>query len=220
MENPQRDFPDVLTTLTTSRNPDDLRAAVNKFYTHNASLQHPFRIVEHGANSSQKILGMYEWYRIISPDTTSNVNSVCYDKKSHVLVAEVTQHFHVRISPFKAVPFRYIIRIKLQERNKLFYIYAQEEFMHPTDLMNSVLPPLTPLVRLTLVFFTFIGVMSSKVWVFSLLLWAKLFGIGSDIQRGQVKSGSTRSVQPEARETVDGVLKTTQYGQSKGNGNN
>ncbi|KAG1828282.1 hypothetical protein EV424DRAFT_550952 [Suillus variegatus] len=146
METPQRDFPDVLTALTTSRSPADLRAAVNKFYMHNASLHHPFRVVEHGTNSRQKILSMYEWYRIISPDTTSNVNSVCYDKKRQVLVAEVTQHFHVRISPFKAAPSRYIMRIKLQERDKLFYIYDQEEFMHSTDLMNSVLPPLTPLV--------------------------------------------------------------------------
>ncbi|KAG2106192.1 uncharacterized protein F5147DRAFT_548874, partial [Suillus discolor] len=164
MDNPQRDLPDVLTALTTSSSPADLRAAVNKFYMHDASLHHPFRVVEHETNSRQKILAMYEWYRIISPDTTSNVDSVCYDRKRHVLVAEVTQHFHVRISPFKAAPSRYIMRIQLQERDKLFYIYDQEEFMHPTDLMNSVLPPLTPLVRLALVFFTFIGNVFSRAW--------------------------------------------------------
>lgn len=212
MQNPQRDISLVLTTLTTSRNPADLRAAVNKFYTHDASLHHPFRIVEHGKNSRQKILAMYEWYRIISPDTTSNVNAVSYDRKSHVIFAEVTQHFHIRISLLKVAPSRYTIRIQLQERDKVFYIYSQEEFLHPMDWMNSVLPPLTPLVRFALVFFAFMGVMCSKIWVFSLLLWAKLFGIGSDIQRGQVKSGLTRLVQPEDQETVDVVLKTTQYG--------
>jgi hypothetical protein len=77
MQNPQRDLPVVLTALATSRNPADLRAAVKKFYTSDASLHHPLRIVEHGANSRQKILGMYEWHRIISPDTTSNVDAVC-----------------------------------------------------------------------------------------------------------------------------------------------
>ncbi|KAG1880907.1 hypothetical protein F4604DRAFT_1748727 [Suillus subluteus] len=220
MQNPQRDLPVVLTGLATSHNPADLRAAVKKFYTHDASLHHPFRIVEHGANSSQKILGMYEWRRIISPNTTSDVDVVFYNGKHHVLVAEVTQHFQVRISPFKSAPSRYIIRIKLQERDKLFYIYSHEEFLHPTDLMNSVLPPLTPLVRLALVFFALMEVMCSKIWVFSLLLWAKLFGIGSDIQRGKVKSGLTRLVQPEDQETVDAILKNTQYGPSGGNVNN
>lgn len=29
-------------------------------------------------------------------------------------------------------PVSYIMRIKLQERDKLFYIYDQEEFMHST----------------------------------------------------------------------------------------
>ncbi|KAG1769071.1 hypothetical protein EV702DRAFT_1142914 [Suillus placidus] len=220
MQTPQRELPVVLTALTTSSNPADLRATVKKFYTQDASLHHPLRIVEHGANSRQKILGMYEWYRIISPDTTSIVNVAYHDRKRHVLIAEVTQHFHIRINPFKAAPSRYIVRIELQEREKLFYIYAQEESMHPTDLMNSVLPPLTPLVRLALVFFALTGVVCSKTWVFSLLLWAKLFGIGSDIQRGKVKLGLTRLVQPEDQETVDAVLSTTQYGPSRGNANN
>jgi hypothetical protein len=85
--------------------------------------------------------------------------------------------------------------------------------------MNSVLPPLTPLVRLSLVFLAFMEVMFSRIWVFSLLLWAKLFGIGSDIQRGKVKSGLTRLVQPEDQETVDAVLKTMPYGRSGGNAN-
>ncbi|KAG2360250.1 hypothetical protein BDR07DRAFT_1487292 [Suillus spraguei] len=182
MQNPQRDISLVLTTLTTSRNPADLRAAVNKFYTHDASLHHPFRIVEHGKNSRQKILAMYEWYRIISPDTTSNVNAEksCYFCRGNPALSYSNQ-------PLKVAPSRYTIRIQLQERDKVFYIYSQEEFLHPMDWMNSVLPPLTPLVRFALVFFAFMGVMCSKIWVFSLLLWAKLFGIGSDIQRGQVK---------------------------------
>ncbi|KAG2037106.1 hypothetical protein BDR03DRAFT_1000079 [Suillus americanus] len=212
MQNPQVDLPVILRALALSRNPADLRVTVKNFYTNDASLHHPFRIVEHGANSSQKILGMYEWCRIISPHTVSRVNAVFYDRTHHIIVVEVTRHFQVRFSPFKAAPSRHIIRIKLQERDKLFYIYSQEEFLHPTDLMNSVLPPLTPLVRLALVFFAWMGVMCSKMWVFSLLLWAKLFGIGSDIQRGKVKSGLMRLVQSEDQETVDAVLKATQYG--------
>lgn len=220
MQNPQRDLPVVLTALATSRSPADLRTAVQKFYTHDASLHHPLGIVEHGPNSRQKILGVYEWHRIISPDTTSSVNAMLYDRKHHVLVVEVTQYFHVRISPFKAAPSRYIIRVVLQERDKEFYIYSQEEFLHPMDLMNSVLPPLAPLVRLALVFFALVGVMCSNVWVFSLLLWVKLFGIGSDIQRGQVKSGFSRLVQSGKQETVAGVLETAQYGPSRGNADN
>ncbi|KAG2129582.1 hypothetical protein DEU56DRAFT_816851, partial [Suillus clintonianus] len=214
MENPQRDLPGALSALTTSRKPSDLREAVDKFYTQDASLHHPFRIVEHGKNSSQKILGVFEWCRIVSPDTTIEVNSVLYDKKNQVVVAEVTQNFRPRISPFKAAPSRYIIRLKLQERDRLLYIYSQEDFLHPMDLMNSILPPLTPLVRLALVFFAFMTAMCSKVWVFSLLLWVKLFGIGSDIQRGRAKQGSKKSMKNLGQGPV---LETSHYGSSKGN---
>ncbi|KAG1856973.1 hypothetical protein DFJ58DRAFT_878732 [Suillus subalutaceus] len=175
MQNPQRDLPVVLTGLATSHNPADLRAAVKKFYTPDASLHHPFRIVEHGANSRQKILGMYEWCRIISPNTTSDVDVVFYNGKHHVLV---------RLSPFKSAPSRYIIRIKLQERDKLFYIYSQEEFLHPMFCR-----PLTPLVRLALVFFALMEGHVLEDMGLSLLLWAKLFGIGSDIQRGKGQIG-------------------------------
>ncbi|KAG1856970.1 hypothetical protein DFJ58DRAFT_659277 [Suillus subalutaceus] len=216
MQNPQRDLPLVLKALATCRNPADLRAAVKQLYTHDASLHHPLWIVEHGANSRQKILGLYELCRIISPDTTSNVNSVFYDENHHVFFAEVTQHFHVRISPFKSAPSRYTVRIELQEQDNAFYIYFQEEFLHPMDLMISVLPPLAPLVRLALVFFALMWVMYSKIWIFSLLLWAKFFGIGSDIRRGKVKSGLMRLVQPEDQETVDAILKTTRYGPFRG----
>ncbi|KAG1856969.1 hypothetical protein DFJ58DRAFT_783762 [Suillus subalutaceus] len=219
MQKPQLELPLVLSALAIFRSPAELRAVVKNFYTNDASLHHPFGIVEHGENSSQKIMGMYEWCRIISPFTASRANAVFYDGNHHVLVADITRTFHVRVSPFKEARSRHIIRIKLQERDKLFYIYSQEELLHPMDLMNSVLPPLTPLVRLALVFFALMGVMCSKMWVFSLLLWAKLFGIGSDIQRGKVKSGLTRLVQPEDQETVYAILKTTQYGPSGGNAN-
>lgn len=86
--------------------------------------------------------------------------------------------------------------------------------------MNSVLPPLTPLVWLALAFFTFISDIFSRSWVLSLIICVKLFGIGSDIQRGRVKSGLTRLVQPEEQETVDGVLKAAQYGPDRGNAKN
>ncbi|KAG0692976.1 hypothetical protein DFH29DRAFT_839440 [Suillus ampliporus] len=192
MQKPQRDLPKVLLALTTAHNPADLRAAVNKFYTHDASLHHPLSIVEHGENSKQDILGVYEWYRIVSPNTTSNVTVALYDSKSKTTIAHVTQQFNVRISPFKAAPSRYIIRLELKEHGGLYYIYSEEISVHPTDLMNSLLPPLTPVVRLALIFCTFMAVAVPKVWSFGLLLLAKLFGIGSDVQRGKTKWGLKR----------------------------
>ncbi|KAG1880912.1 hypothetical protein F4604DRAFT_493282 [Suillus subluteus] len=54
MQKPQLELPLMLTALAIFRSPAELRAAVKNFYTNDASLHHPFGIVEHGENSSQK----------------------------------------------------------------------------------------------------------------------------------------------------------------------
>ncbi|KAG1734936.1 uncharacterized protein EDB91DRAFT_1146089 [Suillus paluster] len=193
MQKPQRDIPKVLSALTT-RNPADLQDT-------------------HGTNSKEKIIGVYEWYRIVSPDATSNVNSASYDIKSKVLIADVTRHSGVRFSPFKVAPSRHMIRLELQEHDGLYYIYSEEDLVHSTDLMNSLLPPLAPLVQLVLIFFAFMAVAGSKVWFFSLLLSEKLFGMGSDTQRGKTKPGSKKFTQAEDQETEG---KSMQNGSSGG----
>ncbi|KAG1718785.1 uncharacterized protein EDB91DRAFT_1183852 [Suillus paluster] len=202
MQKPQRDIPKVLSALTT-RNPADLQDTVTRFYTHDASLRHPLSIVS--MEQTQR--------RRLSPDATSNVNSASYDIKSKVLIADVTRHSGVRFSPFKVAPSRHMIRLELQEHDGLYYILSEEDLVHSTDLMNSLLPPLAPLVQLVLIFFAFMAVAGSKVWFSSLLLSEKLFGMGSDTQRGKTKPGSKKFTQAEDQETEG---KSMQNGSSGG----
>ncbi|KAL4063766.1 hypothetical protein J3A83DRAFT_968360 [Scleroderma citrinum] len=76
MENPEHDLPRVIPLLTTSKVPTVLHKAIERFYTPDASLRHPFNVIKPGPSSRQIWLGVYEWYRIISPGTVATINGL------------------------------------------------------------------------------------------------------------------------------------------------
>lgn len=76
MENPEHDLPRVISLLASSKAPTILHKVVERFYTPDASLRHPFSVVKSGPNSRQTLLGVYEWHRIISPGTTVTINEL------------------------------------------------------------------------------------------------------------------------------------------------
>ncbi|KAH7919912.1 hypothetical protein BV22DRAFT_975862, partial [Leucogyrophana mollusca] len=150
MQDPERELPLVL-ALLTSQSPDLLHKTVHRFYLPDASLSHPLCLVRPGPRSRERIEGVYQCYRILSPRTETHLNALFYDKERRVLFADVTQTFALRFSPFKA-PSRLIVRLVFEknESDGLLYIREHEDWFHPMDLTNFLLPPLTPLVRLFL----------------------------------------------------------------------
>ncbi|KAF9222242.1 hypothetical protein BS17DRAFT_756399 [Gyrodon lividus] len=211
MQNPERELPHALHILTSAQSPAILHRAVERFFTPDASLHHPLSIVESGPHSREKILKVYDWCRAVSPGTKSRVNEMAYDKENHVMYLDVTQSFRVRFSPCGVVPSRFVVRIGLVKKDDSFYIKTREDYFHPTDLANCLLPFIAPLVRFALIMFTRLENLGSCAYTRFCLLWITLFGIGSNVQRGRVSSAAEKGQQGNGS-TPNEELKNTQYG--------
>ncbi|KIJ62459.1 hypothetical protein HYDPIDRAFT_157846 [Hydnomerulius pinastri MD-312] len=212
MQDPERELPHVIGLLTSSENPATLRRTIERFFVSDASLHHPLSIVRSGPNSRSRLIGVYEWYRIVSPGTKSHANVVAYDKEKRVLFADVTQSFGIRFSPFRTAPSRLIVRIHLEEKDGRFYIKSQEDFFHPTDLGNYLLPPVTPLIRLTLIVFAFLENLGCNMYFRLGLVWMTLFGMGSDVQRGKTKARQGQADRQGNDSDYEEGVKRTRYG--------
>ena len=58
------------------------------------------------AHDRDSLLGIYRWYRIMSPKHTVKVGSVTFDKEKLEVFLDVTQTFHIRWSPLSPAPAR------------------------------------------------------------------------------------------------------------------
>ncbi|ESK84744.1 hypothetical protein Moror_581 [Moniliophthora roreri MCA 2997] len=150
MQNPAEEITSVISRLTTTTSPEVQKATAEEFLTPNVGFRHPICSVSPGPGSRDALLGIYQWYRIMSPTIEAHVESVVYDAENEVVFAEVRQKFHIRISPFKPAWSRLIVRLELREMNGRRYIAFQEDFYHPDDFMNLILPPIAPIIRLAL----------------------------------------------------------------------
>ncbi|KAI0065150.1 hypothetical protein BV25DRAFT_1880829 [Artomyces pyxidatus] len=150
MENPARDIEQVVRLLTTAITPDIQKDAVKKFFTHDAGFRHPIVYVPPGPQSRESILGIFQWYRIISPHIDITVQNISYDADKKTLFLDLTQKFHLWWSPFSPAPARLLTRLTLRKENDLHYIALQEDFYHTDDFMALLVPPLCIPIRLAL----------------------------------------------------------------------
>ncbi|KAG9225443.1 hypothetical protein CCMSSC00406_0002946 [Pleurotus cornucopiae] len=150
MQNPEQEIRDVVKNLTTAPSPDVQKATAHRYLTHDAGFRHPVCAVKPQPGSRDTVLGVYQWYRVMSPKLELDVKSVTYNQEESMIVLDIVQTFHIFISPFKPAPSRLMVRLTLREENGLHYIAMQEDFYHPTDLMALLVPPLVPVVYLIL----------------------------------------------------------------------
>ncbi|KAJ7086386.1 hypothetical protein B0H15DRAFT_886779 [Mycena belliarum] len=147
MQHPSSEVGAVVSLLTAAAAPEIQKAAFHRYLTADAGFRHPLCKVAPGPGSRERLLGIYQWYRILSPHIDISVKSVAHDTTANMLLLDVVQIFHIRLSPFKPAPSRLLVRLTLREENGLHYIAFQEDFYHPDDLMSLIVPPLAPVIR-------------------------------------------------------------------------
>ncbi|KAG8213951.1 hypothetical protein J3R82DRAFT_10697 [Butyriboletus roseoflavus] len=95
MQDPKKDIIKVIQTLCTTRDADELEETVMKYFVPDAKFSHPLC----KANSRNEILGLFQWYRLASPNTQIHVPSVMYDAELNVLVVDVREKLDVWFIP-------------------------------------------------------------------------------------------------------------------------
>ncbi|KAH9933996.1 uncharacterized protein BXZ73DRAFT_46048 [Epithele typhae] len=172
MENPAKEAATVATLVTAAVNPEIQHEAVLKYYAPNINFRHPICAVKSGPNSRAQMLGILQWYRIMSPRISVHVSSVTYNEETKHVYLDVTQTFHMFYSPFAPASTRLIALLKLREErspadpSKSVYVIAEhEDFYHPDDFAALVMPPLIPLVRFALVLATWMSMFSARLFM-------------------------------------------------------
>ncbi|RMD44020.1 hypothetical protein DV735_g1052, partial [Chaetothyriales sp. CBS 134920] len=150
----------VIKTLCTTP-PHTQHAALAKYFTKNASFIHPVCRVDSFANSRWFIGEIYLWYKIMSPKIEIRSFSVAYDQENLVLYVYSKQLF--RLGPFPAFKASLTSVLWLTQNvdedfnaladgvttNKSnsitgnggkYYIKAQEDLYHPTEVIKFLLP--------------------------------------------------------------------------------
>jgi len=97
MENPQEQIAGVIGLLTSAKDADTQKEAVYQYFTSDAGFRHPLCSVAPGPNSRETILGIYQWYRVMSPTLDIDVQEVGEYPIIHVNVSQRTnvRHFSV-----------------------------------------------------------------------------------------------------------------------------
>ncbi|PBL00218.1 hypothetical protein ARMGADRAFT_368641 [Armillaria gallica] len=138
MQRPAHEISAVVSLITTAVTPEIQQAGIQRYFTPDAGFRHPLCAVSPGPGSRERVLGIYQWYRVMSPKLEPEVKSVVYDKEQGILILEVVQSFHFRLSPFKPAPSRLVVRLTLKEVDRLYYIAFEEDFYHPD--VKKILP--------------------------------------------------------------------------------
>ncbi|KDR72799.1 hypothetical protein GALMADRAFT_734354 [Galerina marginata CBS 339.88] len=194
MQNPSVEIHAVIKLVHSSISPDIQKAAVNKYFAADAAFRHPLYRVEPGPLSRERLLGIYQWYRIISPKIEVDIRDVFYDRLHDIVFVDLAQTLHFRFSPFNPIACRSLSRFTLRKCDDVHYICLQEDFFHPGDLAALLSPPLIPIVRTIL----FASVIASNI----LAKWARLFGIwrASDVDHVNAEDVAAKPVKPRPGE--------------------
>ncbi|EKM51096.1 uncharacterized protein PHACADRAFT_177788 [Phanerochaete carnosa HHB-10118-sp] len=174
MQDPQKEIPDVVNLITAAVNPEIQEAAVLRYYAPDAAFRHPLCRVWRRPGSRSAVIGILQWYRIMSPVLKIDVRSCMYNAEKHEAYIEVVQVFHIRYSPLAGYPSRLIVHLKLKpsvDDPSLLQIAEHEDFYHPDDLMALVIPPLIPVVCFLLWLGTVMSVIGARFFQATFGYW-------------------------------------------------
>ncbi|KAJ2925307.1 hypothetical protein H1R20_g11733, partial [Candolleomyces eurysporus] len=189
MENPAKDIHKIFNLIDCAHSPELQKAAIEKYFLPDAGLKYPVFQVERGPGGRDRILKLYQyagfqlsthdplsesrvrWLHIVSPKTKGVITHVVYDKSSHALLLDVTQHLDLIYLPFWKSTSRMLTRLSLEKHGGLQYIAFQEDFMHPDDLAGLLLPPMKTVLQTLLwmvaIFLTVLAMVAQFLGIFA-----------------------------------------------------
>ncbi|KAK3186674.1 hypothetical protein K4F52_004420 [Lecanicillium sp. MT-2017a] len=122
MDDPANQIEGVIKTLTTG-NAQEQEDALDKYFLPDAAFIHPYCYVPRFSkvaipfigtiNSLWVLLGIYRWYRTMSPRIDISIDSTAFDEKSGLLYVTIRQRFSVWAIPFYSVAVKLVTVLEL-----------------------------------------------------------------------------------------------------------
>ncbi|KAG6808587.1 hypothetical protein H0H92_003638 [Tricholoma furcatifolium] len=150
MQNPQREIDGVLQSLLNTQDPNVQKKTMIRCFTQDVALRSFFCNVEPHKQSREDALGVYQWLRIISPNTEFDTTNIAFNEDSKTLIVEGKILLRFRFYPILSKPANCVVVMKLKKNEGTYQIASQEYYIHPDQFINIAFSPLTPMVRLGL----------------------------------------------------------------------
>ncbi|PLN75689.1 hypothetical protein BDW42DRAFT_197632 [Aspergillus taichungensis] len=150
MENPVRDITNVIRQLT--QGPPEIQSwAIDRYFTSDATFVHPFCRVWGKAGGRDGIKIIFQWYKIMSPEISLDVNSIAYDKEHLRLYVNISQVFSIWLVPFYRAPVTLTTVLDLTRdpgdgrplpdaNAQRYYIAKQEDLYQTSEFIKFVVP--------------------------------------------------------------------------------
>lgn len=142
MNNVELELRDVVLKLTVNNDPVSHKATVDKYFTRDASFQHPLATVPKGPNSREQLKNVYAVYKYATRDIDIDIQRITVDANATRAVVELEESLSARHVPLLRVKRLKIITILDFVRDKKdnkFYITNQYDAF-PIDAASQVLP--------------------------------------------------------------------------------
>ncbi|KAK5136995.1 hypothetical protein LTR08_001502 [Meristemomyces frigidus] len=141
MDDPVQDITAVVHKLTQG-SPDEQQEAINTYFAPNASFTHPLCRTGSFNGSRQLILGIYRWYKIMSPRIEIEVTSIAFDEKKLILYLTIHQIFALGLVPFHQCPVTLtaVLRLSRPHSSGRYYIQSQEDLYQTSEFVKFLLP--------------------------------------------------------------------------------
>lgn len=121
MEDPIHEVGPLIHSLTTTTSPSTQRKTLERYFTSNASFDHPLCAVDSSLSpieSRRLLLAVYRWYKILSPIISLDVNSVAFDDCKGRLYVDATQIFTFWFLPWIRVRAELVTVLTLEKRHE------------------------------------------------------------------------------------------------------
>ncbi|KIJ47847.1 hypothetical protein M422DRAFT_28647 [Sphaerobolus stellatus SS14] len=147
MQDPEREIGNIVLQLTTSTDADKQQAAIDRYFTHDASLDHPVVKVNPSIDSRQSILHIFVFYRFGSSRSKLQVLDVVYNPDSMKIFVNISHEMSQFFNPFAPTHGNMLVQLDLVKRNKLYYIKVQNDYYMPEELVSLNFPFFVPILN-------------------------------------------------------------------------
>ncbi|PWN30737.1 hypothetical protein BDZ90DRAFT_257799 [Jaminaea rosea] len=143
MQSPADEIPGVVKALVEAPTPDDQRAALQRYFSPDASFDHMLCAVASGPQSRDNgVLPIYYWLRIMS-NSSIRIDSVAFDQRKNKAYVDAAQTLRPNLFPFSLYTptARILVVLSLHKgADGLFYVHRQEDFYEPQVIPGQVIP--------------------------------------------------------------------------------
>ncbi|KAG0141080.1 hypothetical protein CROQUDRAFT_664311 [Cronartium quercuum f. sp. fusiforme G11] len=130
MEDPVKELAEVVRSITEPYEASVLAKNVDKYFSDNAILLHPFLNQPNRLRSKENIKGIYKIFRVFTINNKIDFHAVMFNEDKTQAAIELTEYLELRLFPRGLFPqhLRFIIRVDLQrDEDSKYRIYRQSD---------------------------------------------------------------------------------------------